>query len=326
MAPDPQALAERQAQKQRDLGFGSVVAAQSHRRLINRDGSFNVRRRGLPWRSSFSLFNDVVVLSWPAFSLLFLASYLAINCLFALGYLALGPSALQGPAGSDLAGRALEAFFFSVHTFSTIGYGQIVPATLAANLLMAFEAVVELFLVALATGLVLARFSRPVMKIRYSETAVIAPYEDGQAFMFRIANLRKSQILDLKAQVFFTCMVDEDGSARRTFEELPLERRKVTFFPLSWTVVHPINERSPFADLDAEQAIATDVEILVLLQGMDDTMSEPVQSRSSYNADEITWNARFPSIIEHATADRGLSVDIDRLDEIEILSGPARNV
>lgn len=326
MDADRQALEARQAQAQGDLGFGSVVAAESRRRLINRDGSFNVRRRGLPWRSSFSLFNDLVALSWPAFSLLFPAFYLLINCIFAAGYLALGPAALEGPAGPEWPERALQAFFFSIHTFSTVGYGHIVPANLGANVLMAVEAVVELFLVALATGLVLARFSRPVMKLGYSENAVVAPYESGEAFMFRIANLRKSQILDLTAKVIFSCLVEEDGKTRRRFAELPLERREVTFFPLSWTIVHPIDDKSPFLGLDRASATATDVEVLVLLQGVDDTMSEPVHSRSSYKAEEILWNARFPSIIQQPTADRILSIDIDRLDEVEMLSGPVRNL
>ena len=311
--------ARRPGQMFRDLGFGSVVADESRNRLINRDGSFNVKRSGLPWRSSLSPFNDLVVASWPAFLVLVIAFYIFVNILFAVGYLALGPDALQGPAGPGLAARARQAFFFSIHTFSTVGYGHIVPVGLGANVLMALEAIVELFVVALATGLVFARFSRPVAKIRYSDQAVVAPFGDGRAFMFRIANLRKSQILDLEAKVILSRMVTEDGRRFRRFWELPLERRKVTLFPLSWTIVHPIDEQSPFNDLDDGACEKHEIEVLILLKGMDDTFSEVVHSRSSYRASEIVWNAKFVSIIGYsADADR-LGVDIGRLHEIERL-------
>ncbi len=259
---------------------------------------------------------------WPSFVLLFPIAYVLINLVFALGYLVLGPGALEGPAGPELGERALQAFFFSVHTFSAIGYGHIVPVGFAANVLVSIEAIVELFMVALATGLVLARFSRPVARILYSDRAVIAPYLDGRGFMFRIANLRKSQILDLEVKVILSRMVEEDGRLYRRFWELPLERQKVTFFPLSWTIVHPIGEQSPFADLDDDACRHSDVEVLVLLQGMDDSLSEAVHSRCSYVADEMVWNARFNPIIRHPTEDEDLSIDIGRLHEIESISPP----
>lgn len=310
--PKPQ----RSFAKFRDLGFGSVVADTTWRRLINRDGSFNVKRRGLPWRSSFSLFNDLVVMTWPMFIGLVTVFYLAVNALFAVVYLALGPGTLVGSAGPGLGERALEAFFFSVHTFSTVGYGHIVPSTLAANIVVTFEAIIELFIVALATGLVLARFSRPVARIRYSKQAIVAPYEGGEAFMFRIANMRKSEILNLNAKVIFTQIVEENGRRRRNFVELPLERHSVTFFPLTWTVVHPIDESSPLWDLDRDACNDSDVEILVLLEGMDDTLSDSVHSRMSYKGDEIEWGARFESVIQMPpTAEEPLSADISRIDE-----------
>ena len=256
----PEQIDRQDAREDRDLGFGSVVATQSRRRLLNRDGSFNVKRHGLGWRSALSLYHFLLDLNWPRFILLALAIYLAANTLFAAGYLLLGPDALSGMEAKTPGELFLQGFFFSVHTLSTVGYGHIIPVSLAANLLMTVEAVVGLFGLALGASLIFARFSRPRAAIVFSRSAVIAPYRGGTAFEFRIANTRRSQIMDLEAKVLLSRReLLADGGAKRRFYQLELERRRVTFFPLSWTIVQQARFSNMFERPSPDAPLAIDV-------------------------------------------------------------------
>ena len=184
-----------------DLGFGSRVVEQTRVQLLNPDGSFNVARRGLPFFRSLHLYHSLLTMSWPMFLVTAATAYLASNLLFAVEFLLCGPGALSGSTAVGLRSRLLEAFFFSVQTLSTIGYGALSPVGVGANLLVAFEAMAGLMMVAIATGLVFARFSRPRAKIVFSTHALIAPYGDITAFEFRIANIRNSQLTNVEATV-----------------------------------------------------------------------------------------------------------------------------
>ncbi len=303
-------------ERDRDLGFGSVVARQSRQRLLNRDGTFNVVRRGLGLRASLSLYYSLLTMSWPRFLLVGLAGYLVVNAFFATGYFMLGSEALAGDEGTAAGGRWLQSFFFSVHTISTVGYGHIVPTSLAANLLMTFEAIVGLFGLALVAGLIFARFSRPLAGIVFSPNAIIAPFRGVKAFEFRVANRRRNQIVDLEARVIFARLDRTDGKIRRVFDNLELERRRVSFFPLSWTVVHPIDEKSPLFGLSHEDLLEGDAEFLVLLTGMDETFSQMVHARSSYKADEVLWGARYRNIFEQRD-DSSIAMEVSRIGEVD---------
>ena len=315
---DAERLDRRDAREDRDLGFGAVVATSSQRRLLNRDGSFNVQRHGLGWRSTLSLYHSLLEMSWPRFILVALAAYLAANGLFALAYLLAGPDALRGMGAENAGELLLQGFLFSVHTLSTIGYGHIIPVSLAANLLMTIEAVVGLFGLALGTGLIFARFSRPRANIVFSRSAVIAPYRGGTAFQFRIVNTRRSQLVDLEAKVLLSRRESkEKGSTKRRFHELELERRRVTFFPLSWTIDHPIDEERPLWGVTAQELADSDPEFLVLLTGIEETFSQMVHARTSYKADEIIWQARFANMFERPQPDAPLAIDVSRIHDVE---------
>lgn len=300
----------------RDLGFGSVVAQTSRQRLLNRDGSFNVARGGLGFWSSLSLYHTLLTTTWLKFFALITSSYLVLNALFAIAYFLCGPEALNG-GGTELG--ILRTFFFSIQTFATIGYGHISPLGLVANIIVTFESLFGLLWLALATGLVFARFSRPTAKIAFSEHAVIAPYRGFTAFEFRIANERKNQIIELEAKVLFSHFVEEESKRTRRFDPLTLERSKVSFFPLNWTVVHPIDEASPLYGRSADELRASEAEFLILLTGIDETFSQTVHARSSYRWDEIVWNAKFGSIYNQPLNNGKLIIDMRRLHVIEKL-------
>ena len=324
---DPNPLAPRRTPEEqardRDLGFGSVVSRESQQRLLNRDGSFNVARSGLGVFESLAPYHQLLTISWSGFLGLVGLLYLVVNLVFAVAYLACGPDALLGSGAAMLGGRFSRAFFFSIQTFATIGYGQIAPNGLAANMVVTVEALVGLMYQALATGLLFARFARPTASILFSRNSVIAPYNTGRGLMFRIVNRRRrNEIIQLEAQVLFSSLEpDERGGTVRRYLALPLERNKVTFFPLSWTVVHPIDDASPLAGKTHEDLERAQAEILVLLSGIDETFEQTVHARSSYRADEIVWNARFRSMFLPTGSRSPVSVDITRVHDIEPLPG-----
>ncbi len=309
MTPLPVAREE----EARDLGFGTVVAQESRQRLLNPDGSFNVVRRGLRLGTSLSLYHTLLITTWTRFMGLVVASYLLVNGAFAVAFVLCGPGALVGPGEPGL----LRAFFFSVETFSTIGYGTVGPSGLAANLVVTVEALVGLLWLALATGLLFARFSRPTARILFSRQAVVAPYRGGTAFEFRIANARSSQLIEVEATVLFARFEQVGGRSVRRFYPLELERSSVVFFPLAWTIVHPITPSSPLHGLGPDDLRASDAEFLVLLSGIEEAFAQRVHARSSYKGTEVAWGARFSDILHHPTGREPITIDVGRLDSIE---------
>ena len=263
--------------------------------------------------------------SWPRFLGMLAVTYLMINTLFAFGYVALGINALQGEPVSSGIEIFTRAFFFSVQTFATIGYGHVIAVGVAANLVVTLEAFLNIVAVALSTGVVFARFSRPTAKIIYSRHAVVAPYKGISALEFRIVNARSSQIIELDAKVILSRIEASSEGLVRTFRDLSLERTRVTFFPLSWTLVHPIDKKSPLSGMSHADLMETNTEILILLTGTDETSSQTVHSRSSYKADEIIWNASFATIFKRSQEDGILGMDVGKIHDVNRLGESSIN-
>ncbi|ADV67779.1 ion channel [Deinococcus maricopensis] len=297
-----------------DLGLGRVVAEQAEERFLNKDGSFNVRREGLGWRA-VSAYGDLLTVSWPVFFALLAGAYLLLNALFGAAYYALGPGALSD-APTDGYGRYLSCFFFSVQTFGTIGFGHVYPKTFAADALVTIEAFVGLLGVALATGVLFSRFSRPTHRVLFSQHAVIAPYADGRALMFRLVNGRRADLMDVNVDVVFTRFADTSVRRARQFQPLRLERASVTFFPLAWTVVHAITPDSPLWGATPEDLLAWEAEVLVVLRAVEEASHQNVHARTSYRAAEFRWGRRFVNL--YRRSQRGhLAIDATRLHDTE---------
>jgi len=301
MVSRPQPINE---QDLRDLGFGSVVSRESHQRLLNRDGSFNVQRRGLGLLASWSPYHVLLTMSWPHFLLLGIGCYLLANAIFALLYLACGVSALVNTGPGMAMPPFWRGFFFSVETLSTIGYGNIVPTNAAANTVVTVEALAGLMGFAIATGIVFARFSRPTANILFSSHAVVAPYQSITALEFRVANARSNELIEVSAKVVLSRFEQVDGVHTRRYYPLNLERDGVIFLPLTWTVVHPIDENSVLYGETVESLRASNTEILVLLKAFDETFSTIVQTRTSYTFDDVVWGARFANAFMADAAER----------------------
>jgi inward rectifier potassium channel len=264
------------------------------RRVINPDGSFNVIRRGTNWRD-VNPYLHLVSISWTRFFGWVLLGYILVNSLFATAYFLLGPGALT--RGLNLnnhsADRFLQCFFFSSQTLTTVGFGAIAPATPAANIVAAFEALAGLLGFAVATGLLFGRVSRPSARIGFSKKALIAPYQDGTSFQFRMVNRRANTLIEPAATLMLMTVDRSDGGSRRDFRLMKLERPSIMLFPLTWTIVHPIDAESPLFGKTAADLEALQAEFMVLIKAWDETFSQTVHQRFSYRYSEIVWGGKF---------------------------------
>lgn len=275
----------------RDFGFGNVQ--QQKVRMLNKDGSFNVRRKNEAFGESFNIYHYLLNIPVSHFIFIIIGWFTAINILFASLYVLTGIQHLAGAEHTELGNKFLDAFFFSTQTFTTVGYGHISPIGLSSNIIASFEALVGLMSFALITGLLYGRFSKPESRLRFSTHALVAPYRDITAIMFRIANMHKNQLLDIDVQVVVSMFEWKDDKRVRSFYTLQLERNTVNFFPTSWTVVHPINNESPFFGMDEKAFRETEAELMILFKAYDDKYFQTIHTVYSYTIDEMMWGARF---------------------------------
>ena len=305
------------SEEDRDLGFGARVAQENRLRFLNRDGTFNVRRTGLNRVYSLNLYHALLTMSWKKFLGLILILYFVSNILFGSLYALFGAKSLVDTSEIPIENLFVRGFFFSVQTFATIGYGTIHPVGFVPNLLVTIESYYSLLANALITGVVFARFSRPTAKIIFSDKAIVAPYRGGKGFMFRLVNSRNNQLIQIRAQVLFAHFVEQNGKQMRRFDLLNLERDRVSFFPLAWTVVHPIDKDSPMFGLTESDFEKSDAEILILLNALDETFAQNVHTRSSYKLNEIKFGYKFSDMYNKTASNEPISIDIRKLSEIE---------
>ena len=305
-----------------DLGFGRVVAQQVRGRFIAHDGEPTSRKYGLGAQRAARLYLNALNAGWPAFMAWLVGTLLLMNGCFALGYAALGERALHGAAALGLDDPFLRAFSFSVGIFTTTGTGAMYPVGATANWLVVFESLIGPLTLVIAAGLLIARLTRPRMRIRFSESAIVAPYEDGRGLMFRMVNVQPGELSDVQVRVILVVFEEVDGKRERNFHPLALERNSVEFFTLHWTVVHPITADSPLRGATPETLIAAEAELLILVNAHEETFSTRVTARSSYVWDEIRWDVKFASIFASGP-DGVLAIDVDRLDRTERLDDGA---
>ena len=283
-------------------------------RLVSRKGQFplNIVKLGVPRLHFADLYHKLLILSWPQFIMLICCSYILTNSLFALAYLAGGDCIANARPGSFK-----DAFYFSVQTMATIGYGAMYPRTDYANTMVTIEALFGLWGVAMVTGLAFSRFSRPTARVIFSRVAVIVPFNGVKTLMYRAGNQRFNQILE--AQQRATLIRDEvtsEGEFMRRFYDLQLVRSQSPIFALTWTVMHAIDESSPLYQLTAKDLIECQAEIVITLTGIDDTVSQTIHARHSFVASEIIWNMRFVDIISR-TPDGGRVVDYTLFHDVK---------
>ncbi|WP_454802469.1 ion channel [Mucilaginibacter phyllosphaerae] len=312
------AFYNQQTNPEKDLGFGPQPVIKNQP-LINKDGSVNVKRKGLSRFNTADNYHTLIKMSWGRFWVVVLSGYLIANLIFASIYVLIGMNSLDGASGDTTRSHFLDAFFFSAQTISTVGYGHISPRGVLANSVAAFESMIGLLAFALATGLLYGRFSKPSAKIVYSDNILVAPYgENGRGLMFRLANIRKNVLIDLDVEVIFSYNEYIDGKPVRRFFPLELERKYVSLLTLNWTIVHPLDADSPLIDILYEDLEHYQASFSVLLKAFDDTFSQTVHSRTSYTAQDMVWNAKFVPMFNRDDDGR-IELDMSKISEYEII-------
>src|SRR6185312_8205107 len=276
-----------------DTGFSNKADTASSR-FVNKDGSFNLRKTGLGFIKRFSIFQTMLTIPRWKFIGVVLVFYIVINLLFTSVYILVGVNQLQGMIESDPWTKFKEVFYFSTQTLTTVGYGRVNPVGDGVNIVASLESLLGLLSLAMATGLIYGRFARPKAYLIFSEHALISPYKDKTALMFRFVNFKNNHSLtDVELKVNVGMKVEQNGEFTYQYYALSLERERVESLPMSWTVVHPLDENSPLNGYTEEDMKHADVEIYALIRGFDDVFSDMVQQRSSYTYHEILFHRKF---------------------------------
>ena len=289
-------LVENERNRQ-DLGFGTKLTDR-RKRLLKQDGQFNVKRKGQSFEAWLNIYNRFIMMPWKIFFLIVLLVYLLLNFTFAITYYMIGVEHLIGVNMTSTHSQFWDAFFFSAQSLTTVGYGRISPDGFAASWVSSLESLVGLMMFAIVTGLLYGRFSRPAARILFSGNALIAPYLNINALMFRMVNERSNQLINMEVSMVFSKIEVRNGVPNRRYYGLPLERTKVNFFPTDWTIVHPLTEDSPLYNETPESLTASDAEFMIAIQGIDDTFADAVYVRHSYKTEEIVWGAKFTPMVE----------------------------
>lgn len=285
----------KKAKAENNTGFGTNSQNYGGR-FINKNGNANIQKVGISFLEGISWYHTMLKIPKWKFFFIIILFYFIVNLFFASIYMFIGVENLRGVTSVSRIDKFGEAFFFSIQTFTTVGYGHISPSGFLASFVAAVEALSGLLSFAIATGLFYGRFSKPNAFIKFSENALIAPYKDGTALMMRLAPHKNTNLTDAEAFVTVGILIDENGVISNKFYNLPLEMNKINALTLSWTLVHPIDEESPLFNLNQSDYRDTSGEILVFIKTFDDMYSSTVAKRTSYTFDEVVYGAKFTAM------------------------------
>ncbi len=307
---------ETEKAKTANTGFGTN-AANYGGRLLNKDGTPNIEKRGIGYFARISWFHSMLSISGWRFFLVTLFFYIAVNILFTMIYYFIGVEHLLGLRTNSESEKLMEAFFFSTQTYTTVGYGRISPEGFLMNAVSSFQALIGLLSFAVAAGLMYGRFSKPKAFIKFAEHAVIAPYKNASALMIRLAPFKNTTLTDAETKLTMVIMADENGKTTNQFFTLDLELSSINSLTLSWTVVHPITTESPLYNFTKEDLCNTKGEIIVFLKAFDDMFSNTVIARTSYTFQEITYGSKFVPMFHRDNEKNTTVLELDKLSIME---------
>jgi inward rectifier potassium channel len=302
-----------------DTGFGFNASSYGGR-FINKDGSFNLRKEGIPLWERFSIFHTMLNIARWKFAAVIIISFVIINLMFTFIYLLVGVDEITGIIASNRWQLVREIYFFSSETFSTVGYGRVNPVGGTANFVASIEALTGSLFFALVTGLMYGRFSKPQAYLAFTNYALISPYQNGTGLMFRFASYKdRHNLTNVEVKVNLSLLEDDNGNMIYKFYDLPLERSRTDSLPMNFTVVHPIDENSPLQGFSLEDMQAADVEVYVLVRAFDDVFSATVLQRTSYTYDEIKFNAKFIPMYRESDDRMTTILELHKLNEFKVL-------
>lgn len=295
-----------------DIGFGkSYVGINT--RMLNADGTFNIEKIGTGKRGIYEHFINIRPLT---FFLQIIIISLLINIFFAFLYYLNGVENIN-IAPKDVTNDFLNCFFFSIQTFTSVGYGFLNPQNIIANIVAGINAFLGLLGLAMATGLLFARFSKSRAHIAFSDNALISPLNGEKTLQFRIVNKSTSTLINMESAATLTWLEREEGVYRRRFARLKLELDFIYLFPLNWTLVHKINENSPLQHKSIQELINQNGEILIMIKGYDDTYDQHIYKNHSYHSSDIVENAVFKVMYESQT-DKTI-LRLDKLNDYRLI-------
>ncbi|MDB5222076.1 MAG: irk [Chitinophagaceae bacterium] len=301
------------AQTTINTGFG-VNASDYGGRFVNKKGRANIETRGVGFLEKISWYHSLLGLPRLKFFLIILVFFVGINFLFAIIYFLAGVQYIGVTPGLSAAENFADAFFFSCQTFTTVGYGRLNPTSIPVSFIASFEALMGWLSLAVATSLLYGRFAKPTAYLRFSANAIIAPYQDITALMFRVAPYKNTSLIDAEAKVSLGIMLEEDGKTVNKFYQLPLEYNVVNSLALSWTIVHPITEESPLYKFIREDYSDITGEILVFIKAFDDMFSSHVVARTSYTFKELIIGAKFQPMYHRSKEGNKTILDLEKLN------------
>ena len=302
--------------KEQNVGFGEKSLYQGDR-LLNSNGEFNVRRRGLPLLNRIDVFYFLIEINWSYFYLLIFVSFFLINLLFGIIYMSIGIEHLTGLVHKGFWENIWECFFFSAQTFTSVGYGRVAPTGFWISLIASFEAMIGLMSFAVATGLLYGRFSRPRAKLMFSRNIILSPYKGDTALMFRFINKKQNTLIDAEVRITLAMEDNTVNPPIRRFYSLEPEFKKINFLSLNWTVVHHINDQSPLYQMKAEDLAASKAEFIISIQAFDSTFAQNIQARHSYISGELKEGYTFARMYFPSKDGSGTVMEIDKLSDIE---------
>jgi inward rectifier potassium channel len=301
------------AQTQDNTGFGKNTADNAGR-FFNKNGEPNVEKKGVTFLQRISWYHTMLALPrWKFFALIILF-YVLVNLFFATIYYIAGVEKLNGVTTDNELEKFWHAFFFSAQTLTTVGYGHVSPSGFLMSAIAAIEALVGLLSLALATGLLYGRFSKPVAYIKFSDNALITPFEDGLGLMLRIAPFKNTTLTDVIAKITIGMVVEKNGKMVNDFFVVQLEYDRINALTLSWTIVHPITPDSPLFNFTKEDFAKTTGEVIVFIKAFDDMFSNTVVARSSYTFKEIVYGAKFEAMYHRNNSESATVLELEKLN------------
>lgn len=301
------------AKAQSNTGFGTS-AANTGGRYLTKSGNANVRKTGIGFFEGISWYHTMLTIPRWKFLFIVILFYFTVNCCFATLYYLIGVEHLKGIEATSKLDQFGQAFFFSIQTYTTVGYGHISPSGFITSFVASVEALFGLLSFAIATGLFYGRFSQPKAHILFSENALIAPYKGGTALMMRLVPFKNTHLTDAEAKITVGIELEENKVLTNKFYFLDLEMSLINSLNLNWTLVHPITESSPFYGFTEKEFKSTSGEIMVFIKAFDDMFSNTVVKRTSYTFDEVVYGAKFNPMYAQNQDDSKTLLEIDKLN------------